>query len=379
MAKTFRTAGIMSGTSLDGVDVALVDINWPAQGKPKIVSLGHSTTPYTKKLRQEILAVSNTTCHTRQIARLSFQLAELYAEAFLRCCEEHQISAESFELIGSHGQTIYHEGPLCTLQIGEGAVIAERTGVETVSNFRPRDMAAGGHGAPLVPFFDWLMLTHAKKNRVALNLGGIANVHALPAGGRAEDVFAFDTGPANMVLDQLAVIATKGRQSYDKGSRLALRGHLDRALLDELLKDSYFRQAPPKSAGREQYGEAFIARLMATQLPVEDLIATATTFTAATVALGIERFIAPKFAVEECIVAGGGVHNPLLMSQLQGFLPAVRVYSIEELGIPADAKEAIAFALLAVATKLGRPANLPSATGARHPVVLGQINPARYK
>jgi anhydro-N-acetylmuramic acid kinase len=202
-------------------------------------------------------------------------------------------------------------------------------------------------------------------------------VHALPAGARAEDVFAFDTGPANMVMDQLAVIASKGRQSYDKGSRLAMKGHVDRNLLDELLRGPYFRQAPPKSAGREQYGEEFIARLLATQLPIEDLMATATACTAATVALGIERFIAPKFAVEECIAAGGGVHNPLLMSQLQGFLPGMRVYSIEELGIAADAKEAIAFALLAVATHLGRPSNLPTATGARHSVVLGQINPGR--
>lgn len=366
----------MSGTSLDGIDVAIVDITWPGQRPPRLKILAHSTTPYSKKQRQEILAVSNTNCHTRQIARLSFQLAELYAGAVKATCDANGIPLESLDLIGSHGQTIYHEGPICTLQIGEGAVIAERTGVETVSNFRPRDMAAGGHGAPLVPFFDWLMLTHPKRNRVAINLGGIANVHALPAGARREEVFAFDTGPANMVVDQLTALATQGRQSYDKGARLGLRGKLNRPLLDLLLRDPYFEQAPPKSAGREQYGEAFIARLMKTKLPLEDLIATATSFSAATVALGIERFISAKFEVEECIAAGGGVHNPLLMSQLQGFLPGVRVYSIEELGIPADAKEAVAFAVLAVATKLGRPSNLASATGARHSVVLGQINPA---
>lgn len=360
-----RVAGIMSGTSLDGIDVAVVDIEWP-----KLELVAFRSTPYAAALRKRILAVSNSECHTRDIARLSFELAELYAQAVL------DLKVKKIELVGCHGQTIYHEGPRCSLQIGEGAVIAERLGIETITNFRARDLAAGGHGAPLVPFFDWMTLTHEQVNRVAINIGGIANVHALPKRAKASDVFAFDTGPGNMVIDQLTALATKGKQSYDKDAKLGRKGTLNRPLLQRLLKDKYFLKQPPKSAGREQYGEALIAKLVATGLPVEDLIATATAFTAASIAEGIERFIAPKFTVDECLVSGGGVHNPLLMAELQGLLPKSYVHPIDDIGIAADAKEAMAFAFLAAATKLGIAANLPSATGAKHAVVLGQIHPA---
>lgn len=360
-----RVAGIMSGTSLDGIDVAVVDIEWP-----KLELVAFRSAPYSASIRKRILAVSNAECHTRDIARLNFELAELYAQAVL------DLKVKKIELVGCHGQTIYHEGPRCSLQIGEGAVIAERLGIETITNFRARDLAAGGHGAPLVPFFDWMTLTHDQVNRVAINIGGIANVHALPKKAKASAVFAFDTGPGNMVIDQLAAIATQGKQSYDKDGKLGRKGTLNRALLKRLLKDKYFLKRPPKSAGREQYGEALIAKLVSTGLPIEDLIATATAFSAASIAEGIERFVAPKFAVDECLVSGGGVHNPLLMAELQGLMPKSYVHAIDDIGIPSDAKEAMAFAFLAAATKLGIAANLPSATGARKAVLLGQMCPA---
>jgi anhydro-N-acetylmuramic acid kinase len=371
-----RAAGIMSGTSLDGIDVAIVDIEWPETERPGMQLRAFHTEPYAPSLRKRILAVSNAECHTRDIARLDYELPELYAAAVRTCAKAHRIPLKSIDLIGCHGQTIYHEGPRCTMQIGEGAVLAERLGIEVVNNFRARDIAAGGHGAPLVPYFDWLALTHHEVNRVAINIGGIANVHALPANAKSTQVFAFDTGPGNMVMDQLAAIATKGRQTHDKDARLGRKGQLNRPLLERLLKDRYFKQAPPKSAGREQYGEAFVEKLLAAGLGLEDLIATAAAFTAASIAQGIERFISSKFPVHECLVSGGGVHNPLLMAYLQGFLPQAYVHPLDDIGIPSDAKEAMAFAVLAAASKLGYPSNLPSATGARRAAVLGQSHPS---
>jgi len=360
-----RVAGIMSGTSLDGIDVAVVDIEWPSL---KLVAF--SSTPYSKALRKRLLGVSNAECHTRDIARLHYELGELYAAAVAA------MGIKKIQLVGCHGQTIYHEGPKCTLQIGEGAVIAERLGIETITNFRARDIAAGGQGAPLVPFFDWMVLTHDQVNRVAINLGGIANVHALPKNGKAKDVFAFDTGPGNMLIDQLATIATAGRQSYDRDGKLGRKGRLNHDLLKQLTKDKYFLKPPPKSAGREQYGTAMVDKMIQSGLSIEDLIATATAFTAVTIAEGIERFVSPKMRVDECLVSGGGVHNPLLMAELQGLMPMSYVHSISDIGIPADAKEAMAFAYLAAATKLGKPSNLPSATGAKRATLLGETHAA---
>jgi anhydro-N-acetylmuramic acid kinase len=351
-----RVAGIMSGTSLDGIDVAIVHIDWP-----RIELLDFATTPYPKALRQRILNVNTV----QDVARLHYELAERYAAAVAA------LGVKKLDLIGCHGQTVYHEGGKCTLQLGEGAIIAERLGVETITNFRARDIAAGGQGAPLAPFFDWMTLTHPTVNRVAINIGGIANVHALPRKAKAKDVFAFDTGPGNMVIDQLAALATKGRLSYDRDAKLARKGKLNLPLLEDLRRDRYYRQAPPKSAGREQYGAAFVERMLASGLSLPDLLATATAFTAVTIAEGIERFITPHFRVDECLVSGGGVHNPLLMAQLQALLPQTYVHPTDDIGIPADAKEAMAFAYLAAATKLGKPSNLPAATGARRAVLLG--------
>jgi anhydro-N-acetylmuramic acid kinase len=255
------------------------------------------------------------------------------------------------------------------LQIGEAAVIAERAAVPVVSNFRARDIAAGGQGAPLVPYVDYLLFRHPKRTRIALNIGGIANITAIPAGASAEKVVAFDSGPGNMAIDALA---RELGQPYDRGGKIAESGTVNTALLDELLADGYYRRKPPKSAGREQYGAAFVERLKKTGLPMRDLITTATVLTAATIALAARRFAGPSTDV---IVSGGGVHNRQIMAHLAGFLPDVAISTSTDHGIDADAKEAIAFAVLAHETWRGKPSNLPSATGARRAVVLGDITP----
>jgi len=367
-------AGIMSGTSLDGIDVAIVDI----RGRGFSVKAFRSA-PYPAKVREAILAVSNARTHTGDIARLHFLLGELYAEAVQQACRQSGLKPQ---LIACHGQTIFHEGEpapylgrriASTLQIGEAAVIAERTGIPVVSDFRPRDIAAGGHGAPLVPYVDYLMFRHPRRGRVALNIGGIANITAIPPGATPDQVIAFDTGPGNMVIDALVTAHTKGKLKFDRDGKLASKGHVNKKLLDSLLADRYYRQHPPKTAGREQYGREFVERLHRSGLPPLDLIATATALTAATIAAAIRRFVPAP--VDELIVSGGGARNPQIMNHLAAFLPAVAIASSSDFGIDIDAKEAIAFAILGYETWRGRPSNLPSATGARRGVILGKITP----
>jgi len=352
-----RIAGVMSGTSVDGIDVAIVEVA-RAGGSLQISTIGFLTSRYPEPVRQAILSVSNANTATAAISRLNYRLAELYARAVLRAVRRFG----PVELIGCHGQTIYHEGGSNTLQLGEPAILAERTGVPVVSNFRARDIAAGGQGAPLVPYVDYLLFRHPRRTRVALNIGGIANITVIPAGAAPEDVVAFDTGPGNMVIDELA-------PPYDRNGRIAASGRVNTALLDELLADPYYRRKAPKSAGREQYGVEFIARLKKSGLPAKDLVATATVLTAATIAIGVGDLRG------DLIVSGGGVHNPQIMSHLAGFLPGMTVSTSTDHGIDADAKEAIAFAVLAHETWRRKPANLPTATGARRAVILGSITP----
>lgn len=370
----------MSGTSLDGIDVAIVDV----EGR-RIRTVAFHSTPYPEPVRKAILGVSNTRTTTAQIARLHFRLGQLYARAVQETIRRGRVRAGSIELVGCHGQTIYHQGDrepflgkpvAATMQIGEASVIAEELGVPVVSDFRTRDMAAGGKGAPLVPYLDYWLFRHARRGRVALNIGGIANITAIPRGARPDEVLAFDTGPGNMVMDALTTELTRGRQHFDRNGSIAARGRVDRALLDSLLAAAYYRRRPPKTAGREQYGAEFIARLKRTGLPLRDLIATATALTAATIATGLERFVSSWMPVSDVIASGGGVRNTTLMGYLQGFLPDVRIARSDEFGIDADAKEAVAFAVLAYETFRKRPSNVPSATGARGPVVLGKITPA---
>jgi len=334
-----RVAGVMSGTSLDGIDVAIVEI----RGK-NIETIAFRSTPCPARVREALLNISSVA----EVSRLNFALGELYAKAILAV-------KEPVELIGLHGQTIYHEGGKHTLQIGEAAVVAERTGVDVISNFREADIAAGGQGAPLVPFVDQLLFGRAGKSRAVLNMGGIANVTLLPSGN------AFDTGPGNMVIDALVAHMKNRQQRFDRDGRIARSGVIREELLNKLLANPYFKRRPPKSCGREEFGREFTQELIATGLPMADLVATATELTVRTVAAAVGE--------RETIVSGGGVHNKFLMERLREFLT---VRSSAEFGIDPDAKEAIAFAVLAYETARGRPGNLPSATGARHPAVLGK-------
>lgn len=356
-----RVAGIMSGTSLDGIDVAIVEVT----GR-RVATVAWRTIPYPPALRRRILGVSNAVTTTAEISRLNFELGERYAAAVLRTCRAAGIPPDTLELAGCHGQTIYHESGRNTLQIGEAGVVAERLGIPVVSDFRPRDIAAGGKGAPLAPWVDQWLFQDRRRTRVALNIGGIANLTAIFPDGR---VTAFDTGPGNMVIDQL--MQRHAGRPFDRDGRTAAQGRPDRALLAALLRDPYYRQPPPKTAGREQYGADFVRRFEDAGLPWRDAVATATALTASTIAVGI-RLAAPEAA--EVIVSGGGVHNRTLLDQLRALLPGVAVVSSAEYGVDPDAKEAIAFAVLAYRTWRGKPGNVPSATGASRAVVLGKIS-----
>jgi anhydro-N-acetylmuramic acid kinase len=373
-----RVAGIMSGTSLDGIDVAVVDVSRKRAGV-RVKTVAFHTTPYPRMVREALLGVSNSMTHTATIARLSFLLGELYAAALKETCRRARIPLDSIVLAGMHGQTIFHEAnPVeylghcvaSTMQIGEASVVAERTGIWTISNFRERDMAAGGKGAPLVPAVDYLLLRDRRVARTAVNIGGIANITFIPADAARGDVIAFDTGPGNMVIDALVAHHTKGKQSYDRGGRIARAAKVHKRMLDSMLSDPYFALAPPKACGREQFGSEFVTGLIATGLPVPDLIATATELTAQSIARAIENYPA-----SEVIASGGGIHNRQLMRRLRDLLPGCKVTTTAEYGIDPDAKEAIAFAILAYEFIQRRPANLPSATGARHPVLLGKDSP----
>jgi len=352
-----KVAGVMSGTSLDGIDVAIVDI----RGR-RIETVGFQSTPYPEAVRAELLGPLDAA----RISRLNFHLGELYARAVQRAVRRFG----PVDLIGCHGQTVFHEGGANTLQIGEAAVLAERTGTPVVSNFRARDIAAGGQGAPLVPFVDYLLFRHPRRTRIALNIGGIANITVIPPAAKPGDVIAFDTGPGNMVIDALAREYTGGKQNCDRDGRIAASGKIGRGLLDALLADPYYRRRAPKTAGREQYGADFVARLKQSKLALPDLIATATALTAATIALAVRRV---RTQAAELVVSGGGVHNPRIMAHLAAFLPGVTVATSAQYGIDPDAKEAIAFAVLAYQTWHRRPSNLPSATGARNNAILGDI------
>ena len=382
-----RVLGMMSGTSADGIEVALVRIS----GKPPKLraKLEHSASiSLPRGVRAAILRVAGGAATTTgEISRLNFLVGELFAGAAIEACRRFRVPMRRVDLIGSHGQTIFHQGArepylgvkriAATMQIGEAAIIAERTGAPTVSDFRPADIAAGGQGAPLVPFVDYLLYRDERHGRVALNIGGIANVTVIPAGARPKDVFAFDTGPGNMVIDALVSHFSGGKKSYDRNAQMGRRGRLEPALLVELLKHPFLRARPPKSAGREQFGAAYLGRALEwgrknVSRP-EDLIHTATVFTALTIADSFRRWILPRTKIQQLIVSGGGTHNPLLMAQLEASLPGIRVLRSSEFGVSENAKEAFAFAVLAYETFHGRPCNLPGATGARHPALLGKI------
>jgi len=385
--KPMLVLGMMSGTSADGIDVALARISGaPPHLNAKL--LGHTSVRFPPALRKEILRVAEQQPITAgALSQLNFRLGRLFADAALAACRKFRVPPKRISLIGSHGQTIFHQGrpapffgspTASTLQIGEPSVIAARTGITTVGDFRPADIALGGQGAPLVPYADYLLYRHEKLGRVSLNLGGIANITVLQRACKPPQVFAFDTGPANMLIDALVAHFTRGRRRFDENSRLASQGRSLPALLDDLLHDPYLKLAPPKSTGREYYGHAYVKKILALgrrhRAKPNDLIRAATIFTALSVVDALNRFVLPKTRIHQLVVSGGGAHNPLILAQLSAALPGIEVLPSSRLGVPEDAKEAFAFALLAYETFHQRPANLPSATGARGAAVLGKIS-----
>lgn len=365
----------MSGTSVDGVDVALTEISgrgWATHAH----LLSFQTYPFETKIKNRILKLFSA--RTEEICEMNFVLGAILADCALKHLCDVGYRPDQIDFIGSHGQTIYHLSGApgrenSTLQIGEGAVIAARTGVITVCDFRPADIAAGGTGAPLVPYADFVLFRKKEKIRALLNLGGIANVTVVPA--RLEEVMAFDTGPGNMVMDGLVRLKYRGRKKWDQEGQIAGRGSVNQNLLKDLMSHPYFNRKPPKSTGRETFGEAFVKDLWDSSqgIPFEDLLATAAFFTAASIHRSLKEFVFPTFAVDEIFVSGGGMHNRTLMFFLENLFRSLPVRKLNELGVDGDAKEALAFALLADATIQGMAANVPQATGAKRPVVLGKI------
>jgi anhydro-N-acetylmuramic acid kinase len=379
--------GLMSGTSADAIDVALAKISGaPPRLNAKL--LNHTSISFPPSLRKEILRVAEQqTVNAGQLSQLNFRLGEAFAEAVLTACKRFRIATKKISLIGSHGQTIFHQGKpvqylgrptASTLQIGEPSIIAARAGITTIADFRPADIALGGQGAPLVPYADYLLYRHPKLGRVSLNLGGIANITVLPAAAKPSQIFAFDTGPANMLIDALVSHYTDGRQRYDKDAAIAQTGRAIPALLDELMKDPYLRIAPPKSTGREYYGREYLKTLLSLarrhKAKPADTIRAATIFTALSVVDALHRFVLPTYKIQQVIVSGGGARNPLMLAQIAAALPQIDIVPTAELGVSTDAKEAFAFALMAYQTFHQRPANLPSATGAHGPAILGKIS-----
>jgi anhydro-N-acetylmuramic acid kinase len=381
--------GLMSGTSADGIEVALARLEEKKEERGGVDRelLGHATVPMAKSVRAEVLRIGEGARVTAgELSQLNFRLGQEFASAVLKGCKKFGVKPSQVDLIGSHGQTVFHQGTpvpflgrktASTLQIGEPAVIAARTGMTTVGDFRVADVAAGGQGAPLVPFADWALFGDEKVGRVLLNLGGIANVSVLAAAGSPASVFAFDTGPANMVIDALVIQFTKGKKRFDADARMALGGQCVTEILKELLKDPYLRARPPKSTGREYYGREFVERVVKLgkkyRAKPQDLVRTATIFTALSVVDALNRFVLPNVEIGEVLVSGGGANNPLLMAQLAAALPPLKVRTLAELGVLPEAKEAYAFALLAYETWMRRPSNVPSATGASRAAILGKI------
>jgi anhydro-N-acetylmuramic acid kinase len=386
-------AGVMSGTSADGIDVALVRVEEPLSGghrkrgtslSPRFKLLGHSHFAYPKPVRRAVLTAMNAKeASVADLARLNFLLAELYSEAVLKTQQQFRAKAQ---LIGCHGQTLYHQGEpepflerrvAVTWQTGEGAVIAARVGVPVVSDFRPADMAAGGKGAPLVPLLDYLLYRDDKIGRIVQNIGGIANLSAIPAGAPPTQVIAFDTGPGNMVID--AVTERLFGKPFDQDGKIAASGNAAEKVITRVLREKFFLQKPPKTAGREEFGKEFARDFVKRcgRVSKENIVATATALTAKSIAEAIRRFVIKRSgSYGELVVSGGGASNPTLLAMLANELRplGVALRLSDEFGLPSAAKEAAAFALLAYETWHRRPSNIPSATGAQHPAILGKIS-----
>jgi len=431
-ARAKLVLGMMSGTSADGIDAALVKISG-APPNLKIDLLNHTHQSFPPQVRKEILRVAEQNSLTpKEFSQLRARLARIYADAALAACKKFRISPKKIDLIGNHGQTIFHQGQptnflgkptASTLQLGDGSIIANLTGITTISDFRPADMAVGGQGAPLVPFADYALYRHPKLGRVSLNIGGIANITVIPANAKPSDVFAFDTGPGNMLIDAMVHHFTHGRQHFDKNATLAGRGDTSYPMLAELLRDPFFDLQPPKSTGREYFGSAYVNKLLRLGqrhgAKPPDIIRTVTLLTSGSIGHALIKFVLPQVKIHQLVVSGGGAKNPLVMSRLAALLSAlpglrpvelarhvlpsalgprravpyikpmdlssnsgripqnfspIEVLPSSHFGIPTDAKEALAFAILAYETFHQRPSNIPTATGARRPAILGKIS-----
>jgi anhydro-N-acetylmuramic acid kinase len=379
-------AGVMSGTSADGINVALTRI----QGRgfrSRLELLAHYQFPYPAEVRRTILATMNaSSASVADLSRLNFLLGELYADALRAAQRRARLECQ---LVGCHGQTIYHQGSAkpflgrriaCTWQTGEGAIIAARLSVPVVSDFRPADMAAGGKGAPLVPFLDYALYRHRRYGRIVQNLGGIGNLTAIPPRAEPDDVVAFDTGPGNMVVD--AVTEHLFGKPFDRNGRLAARGAPIERVLRDLLRNPYFRQKPPKTAGREQFGREFVQEFLrlCRRADDNDIVATATALTARSIGIAVRKFVLPLVEpparFREFVVSGGGTKNAALMAMIREELAPLkmRVRTTDDFGMPSEAKEAAAFALLAYQTWRRLPSNVPSATGADRAAILGKVS-----
>ncbi|MCR2821232.1 anhydro-N-acetylmuramic acid kinase AnmK [Lederbergia panacisoli] len=371
--------GLMSGTSVDGIDAALVKLNgFGVHTKVDLVSF--FTVPFAFDVRDEILrSMDLDTSNSALICSLHFKLGYLFADAVKMVCKKAKVPLSKIDFIASHGQTIYHlpqqDGQLAksTLQIAEPAVIAYETGITVISNFRSMDMAAGGEGAPLVPYADFLLYRSDSRGRALQNIGGIGNVTVLPKQCTLDDLIAFDTGPGNMIIDELCKIL-KGKP-FDKAGKWASQGIVHKEMAQSWLTMDYFKMAPPKSTGRELFGIQFTKQLLQScgDLPAEDLIATATYFTALSIAESYKQFVFPKAHIDEMIIGGGGGFNETLIQMIRSLLPNITVLTQEDMGFSSEAKEAIAFAILGNETMNGRQSNVPKATGADGAVILGSI------
>ena len=387
---THRVIGLMSGTSVDAIDAALAEIEGHgAQARVRLLQF--QSFPFPRSVRARLFRVFNPQqARVDQICNLDFLMGELFARAAIRLIRDS--NDIEVDLIGSAGQTIWHDPqPLredmgvdwldepietrSTLQIGQSAVIAERTGIVTIGDLRVRDVAAGGHGAPLIAYADWVLLRDAKLGRCIQNIGGIGNVTYLPPSPSIDQVIGFDTGPGNMVIDALAEVASAGQLSFDRDGKLASQGQVQRALLETWLSDPYFRKAPPKTTGREHFGVQFARRVMteSQNVPIQDLIATATALTAQSIANAYRDFVQPRGPIHQVILGGGGALNPTLVGMLRDLLPGIELLRHEDVGINSRAKEALAIAIIAHDSVIGANTNVPGATGGR-PTVLGKIS-----
>jgi anhydro-N-acetylmuramic acid kinase len=396
---TMIVAGVMSGTSADGINVALVEMGEarPSRSRsgsgarahpvPPVRLIAHAEYPYPSKVRTAVLSAMNATqVSVAKLSRLNFLLGELYSKAVLATEKRYRAK---IDLVGCHGQTLYHQGESLpflgrkvstTWQTGEAALIAARVGVPVVSDFRPADMAAGGKGAPLVPYLDYLWFRDPTIGRIVQNIGGIANLTALPGGASAHDLIAFDTGPGNMVID--AVTQELFARKFDRNGKIAASGKVIEPVIVRILRRRFFQAKPPKTAGREEFGGEFVTEFLraSKDAPKQDIVATATALTSRSISDAIRRFVIPKSAARNCfrelIVSGGGARNSTLVALLaQELAPlGIVVRFSDEFGLPSQAKEAVAFAVLAYETWNRRPSNVPSATGAKHAAILGKIS-----